>query len=68
MSRGLRLKAASVERTWCSATPGYFSFQIVDSIMVMMRKGTSVFYLGLPCFLPETLAPCKVVLELPLNL
>lgn len=67
MSRGLRLKAASVERTWCSATPGYFSFQIVDSIMVM-RKGTSVFYLGLPCFLPETLAPCKLVLEFSLNL
>lgn len=66
MSRGLRLKKASVERAWCSATPGYFSFWIVDSIMVM-RKGS--FHLRLPYFPPETLAPYKLVLlELPFNL
>lgn len=66
MSRGLRLKKASVERAWCSANPGYFSFQIIDSIMAM-RKG--FFYFGLPCFPPEMLAPYRLVLlELLLNL
>ena len=66
MSGGLGLRKASAGRAWCSATPGHFSFWVVDSVMAR-RKGS--LYLGLPYFPPETLAPYKLVLlGLALNL